>query len=62
MHQAYIERATEEWIVADGGRCYKEAQMREYFIQQVKCPDCLKDKWFVSDWAYRQHWHTVHSG
>ena len=61
IHISYIEHATEEWLVALGGRCYKESELRKNFIQWVKCPTCIpKEKWFPSEYAYCQHWDTVH--
>ena len=62
MHSSYVESPTEAWVVADGGRCYKESEIRENFIEMVKCPGCRhKDRWFSGASAYQQHWKAVHS-
>ena len=52
---------TDSWVVADGGRCYKEADVCDNFIEMVRCPDCtIRERWFNSEQAYCQHWNTVH--
>ena len=59
VHQMYVECPTEDWVVADGGRCYKRAERREKLEGNVECLRCRK--WFGSAWAYEQHWQTVHN-
>ena len=62
VHQVYLETPTEEWVVADGGRCYKEEEVRMAFVAMVKCPLCtVRARWFNSEDAYQQHWETVHN-
>ena len=29
IHSSYVEAPTEEWVVALGGRCYKEKEVHE---------------------------------
>ena len=61
VHASYVETPTEEWVVADGGRCYKEEEVRLGFVTMVKCPLCtVKARWFPSEGAYQQHWGTIH--
>ena len=61
VHQSYIECPTEAWVVAHGGRCYKELEVRNGFIEMVRCPDCKKGaRWFNTEDSYRQHWNSVH--
>ena len=61
VHPTYLENPTEEWVVADGGRCYKEEEVRMGFVSMVKCPLCtVKARWFNSEASYQQHWETVH--
>ena len=61
VHPSYLECPTEEWVVADGGRCYKLAELRSSFLENVRCPDCIsKERWFGSKDAFRQHWNAVH--
>ena len=62
VHQSYLEVPTEGWLVANGGRCYKESEVRQNFVQNVKCPLCSKERWFSSQSAYLQHWMTLHKG
>ena len=61
VHASYLETPTEEWVVADGGRFYKEEEVRLGFVSMVKCPLCTsKARWFGSETAYQQHWETIH--
>ena len=60
VHMSYVENPTDSWVVADGGRCYKEAELRQKFVEMVRCPSCSKERWFRNDAAYRQHWQVVH--
>ena len=62
VHQAYVEIPQDPWVIASGGRCYREADVRENFVEMVKCPLCCKDRWFSSEGAYVQHWHAIHKG
>jgi len=63
VHISYVELATESWLVANGGRCYKESAVREGFESSVRCPLCpnVRKAWFTSIGAYVQHWHSVHA-
>ena len=57
---SYVETPCDSWVVADGGRCYKEAEDRENFVEMVMCPNCTRERWFKNETAYRQHWKAVH--
>ena len=58
VHISYIEIPKEEWVVADGGRCYKAKAVREHLQKQVQCPDCKK--WLRTEESYQQHWDSCH--
>ena len=62
VHVSYIEPASESWLVASGGRCYKESLVREEFENSVRCPNCpnVRKAWFSTIGAYVQHWLAVH--
>ena len=62
VHASYVECPADSWVVANGGgRCYRECEVRENFVESVKCPQCTKrDRWFGSETAYRQHWNSIH--
>lgn len=60
VHVSYVESPSESWVVADGGRCYKEAEDHENFCEMVRCPECPRKRWFISEQAYRQHGNAVH--
>ena len=59
MHASYVEAPTEQWLVAHGGRCYKESDTRQGFIEMVKCPTC--ERWLKDEVAYQQHWNSCHT-
>ena len=63
VHISYVEcpGPTDSWVVGDGGRCYRESEIRESFVEWVKCPQCTnRDRWFSSETAHRQHWYSIH--
>ena len=61
-HISYVECPDEDWVMAEGGRCYRESQLRSQFVEMVQCPVCPVERWFSSEQNYRQHWHGAHGG
>ena len=58
-----MEADTSGWLAAQGGRCYREKEVREAFQKMRLCPACEADKW--SSWkknmdAYEAHYNAVH--
>ena len=61
IHPAYVVIPDEDWVVADGGRCYRQSEVRQNFEKMVRCPDCSpKERWFNTKSAYEQHWLACH--
>ena len=58
MHFTYLEPASEAWLVAPGGRCYKKADVAKHWREALQCPEC--ERWFKGQWNYEQHYGTKH--
>ena len=60
MHRSYVERDTHGLLVEDGGRCYKEEDVRRELADSVQCKVC--NKWLGDRWAYEAHFNACHLG
>ena len=59
MDKSYLDGDTHgEYIVAWGGRCYKEDKVFENQLAKLACPRC--DKVFNDQWSYESHYDACH--
>ena len=52
------------WLVAIGGRCYRESERRLAMEEMRQCPACpehLLSSWKKDNEAYEQHWREEHA-
>ena len=60
---SYLIPATEDWVIAPGGKVYKEKGVRKMLGEAHLCSwGHCQDKKFNSEWQWQQHFDDVHRG
>ena len=59
VHWSYlVGDPKQEYCIAAGGRCYREADVWATQLQKVQCPQCGRQ--FNTQWDYESHYEGVH--